>query len=137
MSHTEKESCSNLQLLVTLRCNTSALGEEFWLAVTPQQQADYLVRAWEMAGSAFPTLEVWTVWNLSSGLAPEDEKAGYSLLDWDGTPKPAYGALEAALGSTAGRPSVDPWAVWDRFFAPAAPVAFLARDEEVHLGDSE
>jgi photosystem II stability/assembly factor-like uncharacterized protein len=116
---------------------TDALGEESWLAVTPQQQADYLVRAWEMASSAFPTLEVFTVWNLSSGLAPEDEKAGYSLLEQDGTPKPAFGALQAALGSTARTRTVDPWAVWDRLFAPPAPVTILARDEEVHLGDSE
>jgi hypothetical protein len=116
---------------------TDAVGEESWLAVTPQQQADYLVRAWEMAGDAFPTLEVLTVWNLSTGLAPEDEKAGYSLLAQDGTPKPAFAALQAALGSTARTPTVDPWATWDRLFAPPAPVAILARDEEVHLGDSE
>ena len=116
---------------------TDALGEESWLAVTPQQQADYLVRAWERAGNTFPTLEVFTVWNLSTGLPPEDEKAGYSLLERDGTPKPAFGALQAALGSTAGTSTVDPWAVWDRLFATAAPVTILARDEEVHLGDSE
>jgi photosystem II stability/assembly factor-like uncharacterized protein len=116
---------------------TDALGEKSWLAVTPQQQADYLVRAWEMAGSHFPTLKVLTVWNLSSGLPPEDEKAGYSLLEQDGMPKPAYSALRAALGSTAGAPTVDPWAVWDRLFAPAAPVTILTRDAEVHLGDSE
>jgi hypothetical protein len=41
------------------------------------------------------------------------------------------------LGSTAGTPTVDPWAVWDGLFAPAAPVTILARDEEVHLGESE
>jgi polysaccharide biosynthesis protein PslG len=116
---------------------TSALGEESWLAVTPQQQADYLVRAWEMAGSTFPTLELFTVWNLSTGLPQDDEKAGYSLLEQDGTPKPAFRALQSALSSCARSPIVDPWAVWDRLLARAAPVAILATDAEVHLGDSE
>jgi photosystem II stability/assembly factor-like uncharacterized protein len=116
---------------------TAASGEASWLAVTPQQQADYLVRAWEMAGRAFPTVEVWTVWNLSAGLSPEDSKAGYSLLAQDGTPKPAYGALQRALDSTTGTPGVDPWTVWERLLGRAAPVPFLAPDAEVHLGDSE
>jgi photosystem II stability/assembly factor-like uncharacterized protein len=116
---------------------TEALGEESWLAVTPQQQADYLARAWEMVSTTFPTLEVFTVWNLSTGLPPEDEKAGYSLLEQDGTPKPGFGALQAALGSRSGMPSLDPWAEWDRLLAMAAPVTILAPDVEVHLGDSE
>jgi len=116
---------------------TDALGEGSWLDVTPEQQADYLVRAWEMGGQAFPALEVLTVWNLSTGLPPEDEKAGYSLLERDGTPKPAYGALQTVLDSTAGTSAVESWAVWDRLFTPAAPILILARDEEVHLGDSE
>jgi photosystem II stability/assembly factor-like uncharacterized protein len=117
---------------------TAAWGEAAGRAVTPQQQADYLVRGWEMAGTAFPTLEVWTVWNLSAGLAPEDEKAGYSLLAQDGTPKPAFAALQRALDSTADHsPGVDLWAVSDRLLFPAAPVPILAPDAEVHLGDSE
>jgi photosystem II stability/assembly factor-like uncharacterized protein len=116
---------------------TAASGEASWLAVTPQQQADYLVRAWEVAGRAFPTLEVWTVWNLSAGLPPEDEKAGYSLLEQDGTPKPAFHVLQSVLRSAGGTPSVDPWAVWDRLLAAPAAATILAPDAEVHLGDSE
>ena len=116
---------------------TAVSGGASWLAVTPQQQADYLVRAWEMAGRAFPTLEVWTVWNLSAGLPPEDEKAGYSLLKQDGTPKPAFRALQRVLRPGIGTPTVDPWALWDRLLAPAAPATILAPDAEVHLGDSE
>jgi photosystem II stability/assembly factor-like uncharacterized protein len=117
---------------------TAASGEAAGRAVTPQRQADYLVRAWEMAGTAFPTLEVWTVWNLSAGLPPEDEMAGYSLLAQDGRPKPAFAALQRALDSTADRrPEFDLWAVADRLLTRAAPVPILAPDAEVHLGDSE
>ena len=116
---------------------TCASGEESWLTVTPQQQADYLVRAWEMAGSAFPTLDVFTVWNLSSGLPQDDEKAGYSLLEQDGTPKLAFGAFRDALFSSIGPPVSDPWAAWDRLLTTAAPATILAPDAEVHLGDSE
>lgn len=116
---------------------TTASGEASWLAVTPQQQADYLVRAWEMSGRAFPTLEVLTVWNLSAGLSPEDEKAGYSLLEQNGTPQPAFGALQRVLRSGTGTPTVDPWALWDRLLAPPASTTILAPDAEVHLGDSE
>jgi polysaccharide biosynthesis protein PslG len=116
---------------------TAASGQESWLQVTPQQQADYLVGAWEMAGSAFPTLEVLTVWNLSTGLPRHDEKAGYSLLEQDGTRKPAFDALQSTLVSTAGTPAVDPWAAWDQLLGAAGPATILASDAEVHLGDSE
>ncbi len=90
-----------------------------------------------MAGRASPTLKVLIMWNLSAGLSMEDDKAGYSLLEQDGTPKPAFRALESVLGPGAGTPTVDPSALWDRLLAPAAPATILAPDTKVHLGDSE
>jgi len=116
---------------------THGVGEHAWLTISPQKQADYLVRAWEMTGAEFPWLHVFTLWNLAYGLPQSDEKAGYSILHEDGTPKPAYEALRAAF-------ALDPRqsrSVYLDALVPLLPdrfpILFLARDEEVHLGDSE
>ena len=76
---------------------TRGTGEHSGLTVTPQEQADYLARAWNKAQTELPWLHVFTVWNLGQDLPEQDEKAGYSLLDEDGLPKPAYGALKEAF----------------------------------------
>jgi hypothetical protein len=129
---------------------TAGVGEGSWLTVTPQQQADYLTGAWRRARREWLWLQVFTVWNLSQGprpepvegLPPTDEKAGYSLLDESGEPKPAYHALRAELKGSLLR-----WghrlARWvDRTQASLldpgpSVVTVLAADEAVHLGDSE
>jgi hypothetical protein len=51
------------------------------------------VDAFERAGQQWTWLERIAVWNLSTGLAADDEKRGYSILGDGGTPKPAYESL--------------------------------------------
>jgi len=77
--------------------------ERRWLRVTEGEQARYLMGAIEQAGAEWPWLERIAVWNLSAGLAAGDERRGYSILDGDGTPKPAYGALAEMLSEGVDR----------------------------------
>jgi hypothetical protein len=125
---------------------TAGVGEGSWLTVTPQQQADYLTGAWCRARE-WPWLQVFTVWNLSQGPRPEpveglpltDEKAGYSLLDESGEPKPAYNALRAEFKRKWGH-RLARWVDHTRasLLSPGPSVVIiLAADEAVHLGDSE
>jgi photosystem II stability/assembly factor-like uncharacterized protein len=118
--------------------STRGRGEYSWLTVTPEKQADYLVRAWHKAQTELPWLHVFTVWNLSQDLPEQDEKAGYSLLDEDGLPKPAYGALKEAFAeANFGRGQSVLLKLLSRLPTTPPTVSILARDEEVHLGDSE
>ncbi len=80
---------------------TIGQGNQPW--VTPEQQADYLVAALDHITHDWPFVELVTVWNLVHGRAPEDEMSGYSLLNPDGTPRPAYERLRQKL-STATTP---------------------------------
>jgi GH35 family endo-1,4-beta-xylanase len=117
---------------------TAGVGESSWLTVTPQQQADYLTGAWRRARE-WPWLQVFTVWNLSQGLPPTDEMAGYSLLDESGEPKAAYDALQMELNRRWGHRLarwVDRTQVALLDPTPSV-VTILAADEAVHLGDSE
>jgi len=117
---------------------TAGVGESSWLTVTPQQQADYLTGAWRRARE-WPWLQVFTVWNLSQGLPPTDEMAGYSLLDESGEPKAAYDALQMELNRRWGHRLarwVDRTQVALLDPMPSV-VTILAADEAVHLGDSE
>jgi hypothetical protein len=75
---------------------------------------------------------------LSYGLSERDEKAGYSLLYQDGTPKPACEALQQALSSSNHESTASGLGrVVDLLFVPRSPVFILAAEEEVHLGDSQ
>ncbi len=98
------------------------------IGVTPQQQAQYLVDALEMVRRRWPWVELVTVWNLSIPAA-DDPFAGYSLLDADGQPRPAYHAWRQAVAGWAVGPSrqVDQ--------PPVVPI--LPRGNTVHLGDSD
>jgi photosystem II stability/assembly factor-like uncharacterized protein len=117
---------------------THGTGEHSWLTVTRQEQADYLVRAWRKIRDELPWLKRFTVWNLSQGLDKQDEKAGYSLLYENGTPKPACEALREAFSSADMEPRVsDAEKILDLLLPASSPVFVLARDEEVHLGDSQ
>jgi photosystem II stability/assembly factor-like uncharacterized protein len=117
---------------------TCGTGDHAWLTVTPQQQADYLALAWRRAGGELPWLKGFTVWNLSNGLPEQDEKAGYSLLYQDGTPKPACEALQQAFSASDFETNVSGLGEVLDWLLPTCSSAFiLAPDEEVHLGDSE
>ncbi len=71
-------------------------GYEYAADNSEDQQARYLLRAFEMARQQ-GYVGVMFVWNLNfaSVAGPADEKAGFSLVRADGYPRPAYLALAA------------------------------------------
>jgi hypothetical protein len=103
-------------------------GEQAWLQVTEEGQAAYLTGAFEKAGDEWPWLERMAVWNLSAGLDPEDEKRGYSIVDDQYRPRPAYEAVAAMpKGSLPGeRTAVG---------LESGVVEILAPDVVIRLGD--
>lgn len=68
-----------------------------WHAVTPEEQADYLVRAFKYAK------ENWSAWIgpmfvlyiADPGMGPETEQYYWAVTNPDGTPRTAYNALKA------------------------------------------
>ncbi|MBL1131523.1 MAG: hypothetical protein D8M54_23920 [Chloroflexi bacterium] len=76
---------------------TIGQGSQPW--VTPAQQASYLSAALDRIQHDWPSVELVTVWNLVYGRAPEDEMSGYSLLNPDGSPRPAYERLRQQLSA--------------------------------------
>jgi len=100
--------------------------EQQWLRVTAEQQADYLVAAFEKARREWPWLELLTVWNLSSGLPAGDEKRGYSIIGDNYHPRPAYTALANVLSAQSPPPR-------SALLLPA--IEILAPDVVVRLGD--
>jgi len=121
--------------ITELGWTTRGEGGYAWQAVSPQQQANYLVGAWKRITREWDWVHVATVWNLSRGLPPTNEMAGYSLLNEDGKPKPAHNALRAELSAR-----------WQQQLSRLAnrltrvdpsPIPILAPDEIVHLGDND
>jgi hypothetical protein len=76
-----------------------APGYEYGRFNTEQNQADYLVRAFNLAKTRYPWMGVMFVWNLNFGtltdLPASDEKPPFGILNRDWTPRPAYNALKA------------------------------------------
>jgi GH35 family endo-1,4-beta-xylanase len=108
---------------------TEAVSEEqAWLVVTEEEQAAYLVGAFEKTAEEWPWLERIAVWNLSAGLEADDEKRGYSIVDDQYEPRPAYEALAAMPKASLAEP-----------VTPVSPddgsVEILAPDVVVRLGD--
>ena len=64
-------------------------------AVSEAQQADYLLAARERAAQEWPWVDLFTVWNLVYGRSVDDEMGGYSLVNPDLTPRPAFYAWQA------------------------------------------
>lgn len=100
-----------------------------WQEVTRRQQADYLVGALERIRAEWPWVELVTVWNLGGEDHPD--WGGYSLLEVDGSPRPAYRALQV-VALARNRPPRDD--------SPPAPspqrYQVLAEDAVIHLGDN-
>jgi polysaccharide biosynthesis protein PslG len=125
--------------ITELGWTTDGVGAHAWQTVSPQQQADYLMGAWQHIRREWPWVQVATVWNLSQGLPPTDEMAGYSLLSADGSPKQAYHRLADLFAGDGG----DGSGAWvDRIMtgskkAQPVEVPILATDETVHLGDNQ
>jgi polysaccharide biosynthesis protein PslG len=113
---------------------TDPVGEEQqWLEVNEEEQARYLVGAFEQAAQEWPWLERIAVWHLSTGLPPGDPMEGYNILAADGTPKPACRALAEMIGNNA-----DTGSYRQESSLPAAqPVEILAPDVVVRLSDPD
>jgi hypothetical protein len=75
-----------------------APGYEYGKDNTEANQADYLVRAFTLAKTKYPWMGVMFVWNLNFATLPDlpstDEKAPFSVLNKDWSPRPAYTALQ-------------------------------------------
>jgi hypothetical protein len=73
---------------------TPPAGYEYCTYLTPQNQADFLVKAFAKART-LDYVAGMVVWNLNfQQVVPStDEKWGFGVLNADGTPRPAYAAL--------------------------------------------
>lgn len=75
------------------------VGYEYCALTSEGQQADYTLRAIAYARAHWPWVGALILWNLNyaalPGIAPDDEKVGWSLLRADGSPRPALVALAA------------------------------------------
>jgi len=73
-------------------------GYEYCQLTSEAQQAQYLVRAFQIAKEEWPWVGVMFVWNLNyapiPGLEPTDEKYGWGVLREDFGHRPAYNALK-------------------------------------------
>ena len=76
-----------------------APGYEYGADNSDQQQADYLVRAFQLARTQYPWVGAMFVWNLNfpavTGLPANDEKVPFGIVNRDWSPRPAYRALQA------------------------------------------
>jgi hypothetical protein len=72
-------------------------------AVTPEQQADYIVKAYGFAKANWtPWVGPMFVWNMPDPTWTQDfEQWWWGLTNPDGTPRPAYTAIQAARSSGA------------------------------------
>jgi hypothetical protein len=72
-----------------------AKGYEYGKFNSPEQQAQYLTRAFEL-GKSYPWVGVMFVWNLNFATItpPTDEKYPWGVLNADWSPRPAYTALK-------------------------------------------
>jgi hypothetical protein len=72
-----------------------AKGYEYGKFNSPEQQAQYLVRAFEI-GKSYPWMGVMFVWNLNFATVtqPSDEKYPWGVVNADWSPRPAYTALK-------------------------------------------
>lgn len=74
-----------------------APGYEYGRDNTPEDQARYIARAFEIARTEYPWVEAMFLWNLNFAMVvpPTDEKAPFGILNADGSPRRAYLALKA------------------------------------------
>ncbi|HLT19146.1 MAG TPA: hypothetical protein VKZ96_06805, partial [Thermomicrobiales bacterium] len=72
-----------------------APGYEYGQFITEEEQAQYLVRAFEIARTEWPWMTGMFVWNLNFAinLPPSNEKAPWGVLEPDWSPRPSYIAL--------------------------------------------
>lgn len=95
----EKNSDGNKQIWLTefgWTTKNAAKGYEYGEFITEELQAQYLVRAFQMAAEKYPWMGVMCLWNLnySTIVQPNDEKYPWSVINPDFSPRPAYTALK-------------------------------------------
>ena len=73
-----------------------APGYEYGAQNSDQDQANYLVRAFQIGQQDWPWVGVMAVWNLnySTVTQPNDEKYPWSVLNGNWSPRPSYTALK-------------------------------------------
>ncbi len=73
-----------------------APGYEYGAQVSDQDQANYLVRAFQIARDEWPWIGVMEVWNLNYSVisSPSDEKYPWSVINPDWSPRPSFTALK-------------------------------------------
>ena len=71
--------------------------EYSWYAVTPEQQGEYIVRAYQYARQNWPWVGVMFIWNIANPTwTVSEEQYWWSIVEPDGTPRPAYTRLVQA-----------------------------------------
>jgi Tol biopolymer transport system component len=77
------------------------LGEHAKIAVTEEQQAEYLVRAYKKAHEEWPWVKAIFLFNLDFSIAPwyqaSEPMRWYAILNPDRTPRPAYTRLRMMI----------------------------------------
>jgi hypothetical protein len=102
-----------------------------WQEVTRAQQAEYLADALSHIRREWPWVDLITIWNLGGEAHPD--WGGYSLLEADGTPRPAYRAL---LDYTASQNQAEVHTSAPGATSPPRRYQVLAEDAVIHLGDN-
>lgn len=74
-------------------------GYEYCALTSEEQQAQYIVRAFQLAQQRYPWMGAMFIWNLNYAATPsiraDDEKYGWSLLHADWSNRPAFEAVKA------------------------------------------
>lgn len=130
------------------------------LDVTEEEQADYLVRAFSLAREQWDWVRLFVVWNIAAeppnqsgqtsrpGIqAPAADsnpsavdttgEEGYSLIRPDGSLRPAFSALRNMPKTSAVEEGFQAFMSLLKPKRSARDFLILARDAQVHLGDSE
>lgn len=80
-------------------------SEDNWeRGVTPEQQADFLIRTLELVRARYPYVTHLFWYNDREKVDQDVHQQGYALLDSDLTPRPAYAALTAYLAAPTTAP---------------------------------
>jgi hypothetical protein len=83
------------------------LGQYDWMKVSPEHQADYVVRSYRYAAENWPWMQGMLLSNLDASTSgyhpgPEDGLPWFSILNEDYSPRPAYEAFKE-MRAVAGR----------------------------------
>ena len=85
-------------------------GFEFGNQVTFEQQADYIVGAMRRTREQYPWAGAIFLWNLNFAILrarsgqPRHEQASFGILNADGSPRPAFLAIQSYLAEQRGAP---------------------------------